>query len=108
MGALTPEIFNKNAKDIVDHLYYEVKWWEIWPPKREPPDFSIFIEISKLASRLEAVEGYLEKDIGAGKSFVRSQERPMVGAEILQKITQTVELLGSRLEEVERRLQGKG
>lgn len=100
----TPDKYWKELEVPYDWLHLD------WP-KREPPDFKLIVELDKviqpLIQRVEAVETYITTDMPAGKPFVRAHERPTVGSEILHKITQTVQLLGSRLEQIEHRLEEK-
>ena len=94
-------------KDVADITvqYLPVDWRG--PVKLEPPD-SILRSTLELAAHVEAIEHYLEKGLATGQSFVRQDQRPSVGAEVLNQALEPIRLLDQRVTALERQRQAKG
>jgi hypothetical protein len=96
------------SKRIADATF--VKAFEIpdrfGPVKYDIPDqlWRTYLElIPAVAQRIDTIEQHLEKGIGAGKSFIRTQERPDVGGGAVNDLSEQVRLLNQRLDKIEAR-----
>lgn len=57
--------------------------------------------LPEVAERIDAIEQHLEKGIQEGRSFIRSEERPDVGAGAYENLPQALELINKRLDQIE-------
>ncbi|HEY0555734.1 MAG TPA: hypothetical protein VGG20_15880 [Thermoanaerobaculia bacterium] len=108
---------HKDIKDITDtkiadhkrtYDVYTTKNFDIpdrfGPVKYDIPDQILRTYIDLLpvvAQRIDAIEEHLEK--GAGKAFIRSQERPEVGGDAIHGLTEGLRKLNERLDRLEAR-----
>lgn len=97
----------KHIKDIIDDIRwpildpkdpikYDAMEWIIESYMETLPDFE---------KRLVAIEEHLEKGLPEGKPFIRPEERPAVGDEMLQQLSDSVLRLNERLESIENKIQ---
>jgi hypothetical protein len=101
---LYKELDFRDFRDILGHL--------LDPVKREAPDVFrrgyqevILPQLQQVAHHIEAIEKHLESDaIAKGKAFVRPEERPAVGKEMLNEVLEPLKLLSERLDRVEQKL----
>lgn len=117
---LNPDILKRvkdftDFKDISDTIKYfrlslPLPIDPIGPIKYDVADRllqSYFEMLPVLARHIDAIEDHLEKGFAEGKSFIRPEERPAVGNEILHQFTESVKLLNGRLEKIEKQLAKK-
>ncbi|HEY0079006.1 MAG TPA: hypothetical protein VGB73_10200 [Pyrinomonadaceae bacterium] len=103
-------------KDIAD-IHYKAPFegsrffnWKDWVKRENPEELILgYIEASlnHVLERISAVETHLANP-AAGRAFIRSGDRPQVGAEVLQQIAEPLRLLNQRLDKIEEQLSGGG
>jgi hypothetical protein len=81
--------------------------WRDWVKRENPEELILgYIEASlqHVLERISAVETHLANP--SGRAFVRSGDRPQMGAEVLQQIAEPLRLLSQRLDKIEGQLSG--
>jgi predicted mannosyl-3-phosphoglycerate phosphatase (HAD superfamily) len=102
-------------KDIADIQYKQpfegsrIFNWKDWVKRENPEELILgYIEVSlqHVLERINAIETHIANP--SGRAFVRSSDRPQVGAEVLQQIAEPLRLLNQRLDKIEGQLSGGG
>lgn len=100
----------KESKEIADTIRYLPTRLPIpWPDPIGPVKYDAFEGIMRsyldlmprVAQRIDSIETFLEGDLAEGKPYVRSEERPDVGADALSEVVETVRLLDQRISKLE-------
>jgi len=96
-----------DTKDIVDTIHYippKLIPDPIGPVKLDAFDriMSSYLQLMpKVAQRIDSMEAYLEEGVAEGKPYVRSDERPEVGAGTLNELVENIRLIDQRLSKLE-------
>ncbi len=107
---IKPWLDIKPEVDALKHLNLRLTppWPDpIGPVKLDAIDWIVRSYINTLpaiARHIEAIEVHLEQGLSEGKPFIRPQERPSVGGEAFQELTDSIMRLNERLDSIEKKL----
>jgi hypothetical protein len=85
----------KPLPDPIGPIKYDLQDWLVR---------SYLETIPAVMQRVQAMEQHLEKDLPEGKPFIRAQERPPVGDEVVQQLSDGIRRLNERLDALEKKL----